>query len=198
MTHPGADDFTTTEGPPCPRPDLLENNICDNEIRMERGCIYDHQDCRHNPEKDAMANQMCSMISSIACDRPIHQRYPYCQACGGHPMKSWLKTLKELQDQLDQLQAEMTTTPKASTSLQVTSEGTATVASSTTSFLLFVTKYTSPRMATDPTATTITTTTSAAPDLDLSQCPAQLVPMVKDDFCQVSNFRFLKIDHTCA
>ena len=115
VTYPGANDFTTTQGPPCPRPDLLENNICDNEIRMEKGCRFDHEDCKHNPDKSDLADQMCGLIQEIGCQSAMHKKYPYCQACGGHPMKSWLKTFKELQDQLEQLQSELTTTPKTVT-----------------------------------------------------------------------------------
>ena len=96
---------------------LLENNVCDNEIRMEKGCRFDHEDCQHNPDKDALADQMCLLIQNIGCQSVMHQKYPYCQECGGHLMKSWLKTFKELQDQLDQLQSELTTTPNQDSTL---------------------------------------------------------------------------------
>ena len=74
----------------CSNPNLLNDGVCNNEIRMEIGCLFDHTDCKHNPEKEKIAEKICKILadSEIKKCGHLHEKYPYCKPCG-HPMKSW-------------------------------------------------------------------------------------------------------------
>ena len=99
---------TTEQTIECSLPELLNNGICNNEIRMEASCKFDHQDCKFNPQREEIAEEICAIIMAkspngiLNCQGEEHMIYPYCKPCG-HPMKSWLVTIDHLNYQLKQV-----------------------------------------------------------------------------------------------
>ena len=74
---------TTTESIECSLPELLNDGICNNEIRMEANCMFDHHDCKFNPKREAIAQQICIIIQSkspdgiLNCNTEVHKKYPW-------------------------------------------------------------------------------------------------------------------------